>query len=206
MMVDTAAGAEKPDEADLIKPLSPDVIASMRAWSPDEMRRRLVRADDLVWSGRGLLDHVIPGHASRLAPVIGYGMSEDRDTAAPITNPHGFSVEWLRIPPGQQVGPFRVHPKQVLIVRDGALEIELGRGADASRAVAEPWATFSVPQDEWRTLRSVGQEEVLVSVTTAGDARVVIEWDEAIVEAARLAGVAHDPNGYLAPVDLLPAD
>jgi hypothetical protein len=178
----------------------------MRAWSPDEMRRRLVRADDLVWSGRGLLDHVIPGHASRLAPVIGYGMSEDRDTAAPITNPHGFSVEWLRIPPGQQVGPFRVHPKQVLIVRDGALEIELGRGADASRAVAEPWATFSVPQDEWRTLRSVGQEEVLVSVTTAGDARVVIEWDEAIVEAARLAGVAHDPNGYLAPVDLLPAD
>ena len=205
MMVDTTAGLARPDEADLIAPLSPEVIAGMRAYSPADMRARMVTRDELLWSDHALLDHVLPGHASALAPVIGAGMTEDRDAAAKIVNPHGFMLEWMRIPPGSQVGPFRVAPKQVLIVRDGTLEVELGRGDAATSAVAEPWSTFSVPQDCWRTLRATGDTEVLVSVTTAGDARPTIQWDEGIGAAARAAGVAHDPDGYLAPVSLLPA-
>lgn len=205
MMVDIAAGEPKPADAELIAPLSPDTIAGMRRYSEADMRARLVRRDDLRWSDTALLDHVLPGHASALAPVIGAGITEDRDAEAPIANPHGFMLEWLRIPPGNQVGPFRLTPKQVLIVREGSLEISLGEGSAITRAVAEPWSTFSIPEDAWRTLRSVGNEEVLVSVTTAGDARPAIGWHPDILAAARAAGVARDPNGYLAPAALLPA-
>lgn len=205
MMVDTATGAAKPNDADLIAPLSPDVIAGMRSYSEADMRARMVSADELVWSRAALLDHVLPGHASALAPVIGAGMTEDRDAQAKIVNPHGFMLEWLRIPPGDQVGPFRLAAKQVLIIRQGSLEIELGADGAVTRAVAEPWSTFSVPENAWRTLRSIGDQEVLVSVTTAGDARPSIDWHPDILAAARAAGVAHDPNGYLAPVALLPA-
>ncbi|WP_445192396.1 hypothetical protein ACT009_00170 [Sphingomonas sp. Tas61C01] len=205
MMVDTALGAPKPGGDDLIVPLSSEVIATMRAYSPDDMRARMVTQDELVWSEHALLDHVLPGHSSMLAPVIGAGMSEDRNAEAKITNPHGFTLEWLRIPAGAQVGPFRLASKQVLIVREGALEVELGLDDDATSAVAEPWATFSIPADCWRTLCASKRGEVLVSVTTAGDARPVIDWHPDIVVAARAAGIAHDPNGYLAPVALLPA-
>ena len=205
MLIDTAAGAAQPDPADLITPLGAADIAAMRAYTPEQMRERLVRSDELIWSDRALLDHALPGHASLLAPVIGAGMGEDRDAAAKIMNPHGFMLDWLRVPPGSTIGPFRIEPRQVLIVRSGSLEITLGHDADCSSAIAEPWATFSVPADAWRTLRNVGDEEVLVSLTTAGDARPTIEWDAALVAAAEAAGIGRDPNGYLAPTALLPA-
>lgn len=204
MMVDVSGGAPKPDDAQLIKPLDAATIASLRRYSEADMRARLVSADELSWSDRALLDHVLPGHGCALAPVIGPGMTEDRDAQAKVMNPHGFSVEYMRILPGQQVGPFRVAPKQVLIVREGELEVELGLGAEASRAVAAPWSTFSVPQEAWRTFRSVGEVPVLMSVTTAGDARPMIEWEPTIEAAARAADLARDPNGYLAPASLLP--
>ncbi len=54
-----------------------------------------------------------------MAPVIGYGISQDRDQAPKITNPHGFSIEWLKLPPGQSVSRFRIGEKQVLIVLRG---------------------------------------------------------------------------------------
>ena len=204
MMVDTAAGSPKPAGEDLIVPLSEADIASMRRYTPEQMRARLVAADELVWSRMAMLDHVVAGHGCELAPAIGPGMSEDRNAEAKILNPHGFSLEYMRIEPGTQVGPFRTSPKQVLIVREGSLEVVLGPQGSDNSARVEPWSTYSVPGDCWRTYRSVGEIPVLMSVTTAGDGRAIIDWDCAIVEQARAANLGRDPNGYLAPASLLP--
>ncbi len=204
MMVDLSRGATKPAANDLMVPLTIADIASMRHYSPEQMRQRLVTADELRWSAEALLDHCINGHGAELAPVIGPGMTEDRNAEPKITNPHGFSLEYMRVPSGSSVGPFRIAPKQVLIVREGALEVTLGRGDAATTAVAQPWSTFAVPADCWRSYRSIGTGPVVMSVTTAGDARPIIEWDESIVDAARCANLGRDPNGYLAPVALLP--
>ncbi|MFC4295964.1 hypothetical protein ACFO0A_12955 [Novosphingobium tardum] len=204
MMVDTAEGKAKPADAGLIQPLSPADIAAMRRPTPSEMARRVVRFEDLAWSDAPLLDSGLAGHASFVAPVIGAGMTEDRNAVAPISDPHGFMLEYVRLPAGNIIGTYRIAPKQVLIVRQGKLEIQLGDGADATSAVAEPWSTFSVPANTWRTFRSVGDEEALFTLTTAGDARPDIEWSPDIVAAAMAAGVGLDPNGYIAPAHLLP--
>ena len=206
MMVDTATGVPKPADADIMPPLSDEIIASLRRYSVDEMLGRLVKADDRAWSEQALLDSVLPGHRAALAPVIGPGMTEDRNSAPKVTNPHGFSIEWLHIDPGQTVGPFRIAPKQVLIVHSGAVEVTLGLGATASTATANPWDIFSATEGVWRTLRTVGSEPVVMTVTTAGDSRALIEWDATIVRAARDAGVGIDPNGYVAPAAFLPID
>ena len=204
MMVDTATGLPKPPAEDLIVPLSETDIAAMRSYTLEQMRARMVVQDELIWSDEAMLDHVVAGHGCELAPVIGPGMSEDRNADAKIRNPHGFSLEYMRIQPGQQVGPFRISPKQVLIVREGLLEIVLGPEGSGNTARAEPWSTYSVPSDCWRTYRSVGDVAVLMSVTTAGDGRAIIEWDAALVVQARAANLGRDPNGYLAPASLLP--
>lgn len=205
-LVDTAEGQVKPADDDLIRPLSKAETDTLPRYSESDMARRMVRFADLRWSSVALLDHVVEGHRSELAPVIGFGLTEDRDSVAPIMNAHGFSLSWLRIPPGNEVGPFRTGEKQVLIVKEGALEITLGNGPTATRAIAEPWSTFSIPGDVWRTLRSVGDDEALMTVTTQGDGRPAIEWHRRIVEKAAAAGVARDPNGYIAPAALLPQD
>lgn len=204
VLVDTTTGAQKPADDELVTPLTRDAIDALRRYSEADMRARMVTADELVWSDAAFLDHQLPGHRSALAPVIGHGLSEDRNANAKIMNAHGFSVDWLRIDPGQQLGPFKISEKQVMIVRQGSVEIELGRGAGSSRVVAEPWATYSAPGGCWRTFRSIGDDPLIVSLTTSGDARPVIEWDNDIVAAARAAGTAHDANGYLAPAALLP--
>ena len=206
MMVDLATGAEKPADEDLMRPLSDSFIATLRHYTVDEMRQRLTTADERRWSSRALLDSVLSGHRAELAPAIGFGMTQDRDAAPKVTNPHGFSVEWMRIDPGQTVGPFRVEPKQVLIVQQGAVEISLGRGDARSTATAHPWDLFAAPGGEWRMLRSVGDEPAVLTVTTSGDGRALIEWDEAIVAAARRENLGIDPNGYIAVAEYLPFD
>ena len=49
-----------------------------------------------------------------MAPVIGWGMSEYRDHTPKIYNPHGFSVEWLKIPTGNSVKLHRINENQVV--------------------------------------------------------------------------------------------
>lgn len=38
---------------------------------------------------------------------------------------------------------------------------------------------------------------------TGGDGKIALEWDDALVWAARQQGVARDANGYLAPSALV---
>ena len=203
VVVDTQAGAAKPHESELTLPLPDAVIAALDRYSVAAMRQRLVAAGDRAWSGRALLDAVLPGHRSALAPVVGPGMTEDRKSRPQVTNPHGFCIEWLRIDAGQAVGPFRSGRKQVLIAYEGAIEITLNRGADAATLAVGTSDLYSVPAGAWRSLRCVGDKPATLAVITAGDGRVHLEWDRTIVEAARAAGVGVDPDGYLAPHALL---
>ena len=201
MLVDTADGTPPPSDAERMVPLTDDFIAKLKHYSVDDLRARTTPADERRWSRAALLDSVLPGHAAEIAPAIGFGMTQDRGAAPKVGNPHGFSVEWLRIAPGNTVGPFRTAPKQVLIVESGNVEVTLG---DGSAATVEPWGLFALPDGAWRTLRSVGNVPATMTVVTSGDARALIEWDTGVVVAAFAAGTGVDPDGYLAPAHLLP--
>lgn len=201
MLIDVSAGMEKPSDEELLHPLSDAFVAALPHPTPEQMRARITTADERRWSERALLQSVLPGHGAALAPVIGWGMTQDRTARPKVTDPHGFSVEWLRIDPGQSVGPFRISPKQVLIVERGAVRIGL---EDGSSVVAGPWDVFSVPAGLWRTLDCVGDEPAVMTVTTAGDGRAMVEWPQETMRAAEEAGFGIDPNGYIAPAMLLP--
>ena len=208
MLVDTEAGAAKPRDEDLLQPVDRATVEGFRRYTPEQMRRRVVTATERQWSGHALLDACLPGHASELAPVLGYGMTEDRDHDTPVANPHGFSVEFLRIPPGNTVGPFRLAAKQVLIGFQGAFEVTLGSpGTDPGQAMAmrvEAQDLFSVPAGTWRSITAVGDTAAEIAVLLPGDARKPVTWAPGLVAAAAAAGFGMDHNGYVAPRRLLP--
>jgi quercetin dioxygenase-like cupin family protein len=203
MLVDTTAGAKKPAPEALIEPLDEATIRGLRHFDTEAMRKRVLGAAERQWSSRALLDSVLPGHACEIAPVIGHGISQDIEQAPTITNPHGFSIEWLRLPPGHRVGPFKLAEKQVLLVFAGTAAITLN---DAAPAEALSREVFSVPADAWRSIAAVGDAPLEIAVITAGDHKKRPVWSEAVMREAAAAGFGLDHAGYIAPWRLLPLD
>ena len=204
ILVDTEKGGQRPAHDQLIEPISQPEIDALRRYTPDQMRQRVVKAADRAWSKAALLDSCLPGHASELAPVIGFGISQDRDHEAPITNPHGFSHEWLRLAPGQSVSRVRIHEKQVLLAQTGHFTVTLNAPGEAVDLPLQAWGMVSVPAGAWRAIRNDSDTVAEILIITNGDARKIPEWPEETVLAARAAGRAVDRSGMLAPAHLLP--
>jgi hypothetical protein len=193
-----------------LQPMTQQEIAQLRRWTPEQMGSRVVRHVDLQWSSLALLDAALPGCGAQLAPVIGLGLSQDRDHQAPIGNAHGFSIEWLKIPVGGQVSLHRLACQQVLTVHQGSVAIEVSNQAPDPEDIegnaitslanghAEGWDSFAMPPEVWRRYRNVGETEALILLTTPGDSRKTIDWVPAVISAAASAGYAIDANGYLA--------
>ena len=203
MLIDTSDGRPAPSPAELIRPIPPEAIAGLRKYSVDDMRARTVTSAERQWSSRALLDAALPGHASELAPVLGYGMTQDRDHAPKVANPHGFSIEWLRIAPGNRVGVYMADAKQVLMVYAGTAAVTLNAEQDA-RVEAKAWDSYSVAAGAWRSIAAVGTETLELVVMTAGDARPNVRWAPDVAQAAAAAGWVIDAGGFIADRDLLP--
>ena len=200
-IIETEPGVT-PEGVELIKPLSADQLSALRRYSVDDMRQRLAKPADLVWSDEPFLDSTIAGGGAQLALVVGYGLTEDRFQAPRLTDPHGLSLAWLRAERGRGMLQHRHDQSQVLIVKTGRLKVTLNRDNPVSVELG-PYDTLSVPVGAWRSFESVGEEPAQVVVLTEGDGRVYLEWAPEVVAQAEANGVTLDPNSYLAPASLL---
>ncbi len=185
-----------------LQPMTPTEIAALRGWTPEQMGRRVVRFAELDWSARALLDSAVPGCGAQLAPVIGLGMTQDRDHAAQLVNSHGFSIEWLKLPAGGGVSRHRLQEKQVLAIYQGTVEIAVESGSAVVPTMAsgsdEGWDSFAMPAGCWRSYRNAGDTDAVVLVMTPGDGRKTIEWSPDVVAAAGALDRAIDANGFVA--------
>ena len=202
-IIDEQSGQKWDDSERRLQPMTPAEIAALRSWTPQQMARRVVRFADLDWSSRSLLDSSMPGCGTQMAPVIGLGMTQDRDHAAPVANSHGFSIEWLKLPVGGGVSRHRLQEQQVLVVYQGAVEIAVESGAAAVRTQAcgstAGWDSFAMPAECWRSYRNSGDTDAVVLVMAPGDGRKTITWSPEVVAAAAAQDRAIDANGFVAP-------
>ncbi len=201
-IIDSRRGDTMPEGARPLQPMSAQEIAELRVWSAAEMAQRTVRFADLLWSQHGLLDSALPGCGAQVAAVIGLGLSQDRNTQAPVTNTHGLSMEWLRVPAGGSVSRHRLREKQVLITKRGRLDVTVdttaGPVCHTAVGTDTTWDSFSLPANCWRALRNSGPGEALALLLTAGDQRKHIEWDDAVVQACAAQDLALDASGFVA--------
>lgn len=172
-------------------------------YSVEEMRQRAVTGDERQWSSEGLLDAVLPGHGGEIAPVIGFGISQDRHSVPPIIQPHGFSVEWLRIQAEHQLGRHLCPDIQVLMVFKGTLEITWNQAGEEVSVIAPERSVVSIPANSWRRYRAVGAGVECI-LTTQGDHRKRLYWDETILQRAKEVNRGLDPDGYVSKLDILP--
>ncbi len=202
-IIDEQSGQKWDDSMRRLQPMTPAEIAALRSWTPEQMGRRVVRFAELDWSSRALLDAALPGCGGQMAPVIGLGMTQGRDHAAPVANSHGFSIEWLKLPLGGGVSRHRLQEQQVLVVYQGAVEIAVESGSAAvpalARGSADGWDSFAMPAECWRSYRNRGDTDALVLVMTPGDGRKTSSWAPDVVAAPAAQDRAIDANGFVAP-------
>lgn len=203
-LVDVAPGAAPPAEEELM-PLMPEAeVARLRRWSVAEMAQRAVKPAQRDFR-RATLDSVIAGQAWELAPVIGWGLSQHREHRPAIGEPQGFSVEWLRVPPGQRSAPFTVDAAAVLVHAEGPLEVAFDGGDGALRAKLGAWDTLSLPAGCTRQFINTGDEPAEALLVVRGDAPKAPRFAPAVhAAAAAEADTTLDAGGHLAKKSLLP--
>ncbi|WP_292285471.1 hypothetical protein [Marivita sp.] len=201
-LIDKSRGDEVPPESGRIPPMPDEDVAALRNVSRDEMMSRIVTADDRDFRP-GFIDQALPSGGAQIAPVIGFGMTQNRDHAATITNPHGFSAEWLRIEPGKSLGPFLLDDKMVLIMHEGQARLDYADGG--ASVTLDAWDTYSVPAGVFRTLTATGDTPVEALVVLSGDHRKRPVFAPETLDAARDAGLGLDASGFVAKASLLPS-
>jgi quercetin dioxygenase-like cupin family protein len=208
-IIDEHLGGKWMDSMKRLQPMTPQEVSQLRTWAPEQMRQRVVKFTELDWSAHALLDSQLPGCGASLAPVIGHGMSAERNHLAPIMNSHGFSIEWLKIPAGGSMSLHQLAAKQVLAVYQGQIEISIQNqplagietAQAATKIIANGNATgndsYAMPADVWRSYRNAGDQDAVMLVMTPGDERKRITWAPDVIERAEAAGFTHDANGYV---------
>ncbi len=208
-IIEVPAGTPDPDAADLL-PLMPDSeVAQLKRWAAGELAARAVKPAQRDWR-RATLDSVLPGHAWDLAPVIGWGLTQHRDHRPAVTDPQGFSVEWLRILPGQRSAPFVLDNTAVLVHAKGPLAVEFnggnhsGKGDKGLRTTLGPWDTLSMAAGARRSFVNTGTEAAEALLIVHGDAPKPPRFHADVHSAAAVADMTLDAGGHIARKSLLP--
>lgn len=205
MLLDTETGQSLPPADQLMQPISTADIAELKEYTPEQFAaERVVTREERQWSSRPFLCNTLPGYSIELAPVIGYGLSEDRNTLAKITYPHGFSMEWLRGGGGDKIAFYKIAVKQVLINLKGRWQLSLNTPDGVTEITLEEWSIYSIPAGIWRSLKAIGEDRNELLSVCGGDARPRPEWQTEIVEQALEQGWKLDASGYIAKASLLP--
>ena len=204
-LIDVPAGTAPPADSVLLPLMPADEVAALQRWSAAALMQRCVRPAQRDFRA-ATLDTALPGHAWQLAPVIGWGISQHRDHRPAVTDPQGFSVEWLRVPAGQRSAAFQLAEAAVLVHAVGPLEVAFNQGADTVHAELGPWDTLSMPAGCWRQFINHGSQDAHALLVVAGDARKTPQFASAaaVHAAAAQVDLTLDAGGRLARQSLLP--
>ena len=202
-LIDVPPGHAAPAEDRLLPLMPAQEAAALRRWSGPELLARSVKPAQRDYHA-ATLDAMLPGHGWQLAPVIGWGISQYRDHRPAVTDPQGFSVEWLRVPVGQRSAPFVLDETAVLVHAQGPLQVAFNAAADRLHTELGAWDTLSLPGGCVRQFINTGDQDAHALLVVHGDARKTPRF-EADVDAAALAlDITLDASGRLARHSLLP--
>ena len=197
-VIDEEKGEKLLAGEDYIKEMSPEEMAKLTVFSKEDVEGRIIR-----WSNLDFRSDALPG-GGVLAPILGHGMTASRHHYPQVANPHSFSLEWLKLAPGDRTGVFTSDKSFVAFVFEGNPQIVLNQDEHVSIDLAER-SIYSVPIGTWREFNNSGSSEAIIMIAHGGDERIRPSWDQATIAKAKENGLAFDPDGYLVPAKALEA-
>ena len=202
-LIDVPAGHAPPPDDSLLPLMPPQEVTALRRWSVADMTARCVKPGQRDFRV-ATLDGVLPGQAWQLAPVIGWGLSQYRDHRPTVTDPQGFSVEWLRVPAGQCSAPFFIDENAVLVHARGPLQVVFNAEPGHVQADLGAWDTLSLPGGCTRQFVNTGTQDAEALLVVNGDHRKTPRFSREVHAAAAARDTTLDAGGRLARLSLLP--
>ncbi len=175
-LVDTTRGDAMPAAEELLQPLTEEELLRYNRTSPAEMAARVVNLSNSQGLNDAFADCGLPGGNKTYFPIIGEGCHERGELAAPILNPHSFTLAGFAAEPGGGFLRHRYDRKQVLVVGEGSWTITMDAGHGDERFELGPEDTVSIPASAWRSLQNTGDARGVVYLATAGDLPSQPEW------------------------------
>jgi len=166
---------------------------------PKQMEEtRTARFKNLDPLEMAFVDSLLPGGRKQNLKVIGRGVVENPNMRVPITEDHGFTVSWIRLPPG---GGAHLHSHltpEVFIPFDGPIRVFWGDNGQHS-TVLEPKDTISVPVGVMRGFRNETDRTIVMLAMVGGESGGgSVTWHRKVLEdAARDTGLGLDEKGKL---------
>jgi quercetin dioxygenase-like cupin family protein len=166
--------------------------------SPAEMERtRVARFKNLKGFDLAFVDALLPDGRKQNIKVIGKGVVENPAMTPPINESHGFTVSYIRVPPGGGANLHSHKTPEIFIPMNGKLVVYFNNdGTD--QIVLDPWDTISVPTGVMRGFRNDNDAELVVLAMVGGDTGGgSVTWHDNVLERARQTGLAVDEKGNL---------
>ena len=202
-IIEVLPGAAPPPDSVLL-PLLPEAeVAQLRRWSVAELMARALKPAQRDFRA-ATLDTALPGHGWQLAPFVGWGLTQHRDHRPAVTEPQGFSIEWLHVPPGQASAAFTLDEPAVLIHVSGPLAVDFNTSDAPLRAELGAWDTLSLPAGCTRRFVNTGMASAEALLVVRGDAPKAPRFAPAVVAQALAHDCTLDAGGHLARHSLLP--
>lgn len=144
------------------------------------------------------LDTVLPGGARSIWSIIGQNVGEDRSVRPPIPA-DGFHLAIVQADPGNGSHLHDHTTVEVFLALSGTWAIPYADAPDGEvrELLLGPLDVLSVPPGVWRGFRNAGDGPGLLLAIVGGTDAGRLEWAPQVLEAARAAGRALDPDGYL---------
>jgi mannose-6-phosphate isomerase-like protein (cupin superfamily) len=168
------------------------------AISETEMRRRLVRYDDLVPCLNAFIDTRSPGsEAKENFTIIGPGVSENPAQHVHIAEPHGFNIGAARQPPNCVNSQHSHGTAEVFVVHSGRWTFNIGEHGDDVRVEAGSGTVASMPTAMFRGFTNIGDDSGFLWVALGGDDPGHVTWAPYVFDMAKDYGLVLLEDGSL---------
>jgi len=170
----------------------------MSTITPQEMRQRLVRYDEMIPCQEAFLDRRIDRRAgNENFTIIGPGVAESADQHVHISIPHGFNIGGARQVPHAVNSQHSHETAEVFVVHSGRWKFQTGVKGEDAEIELEPGDTISVPTHVFRGFENVSDQRAYLFAVLGGDDPGRVTWAPDVFEKARETGLVLLADGRL---------
>ena len=168
------------------------------SWSPEQMRKRLVRYSELKPCLNAFVDTYTPGSDKKENfTIIGPGVAEHPDQHVHVREPHGFNIGGARQPPGCLNSQHSHETEEVFIVHSGEWAFRWGEKCEQGEAVLGPGDCISIPVNVFRGFENVGEDTGYLFAILGQDDPGRVTWAPEVFDKAKDYGLVLLENGRL---------